>query len=94
RIQIRVRGRWSRPRCARHGKGWTVAQGQISKSEKEKPKPVTCRRCRHFLLDTKGISYNVYTKVYFMGVCLLGRKPDSPIKQFADRERLCKGFQD
>lgn len=45
-------------------------------------------------MDTKGISYNVYTKVYFMGVCLLGRKPDSPIKQFADRERLCKAFKD
>ena len=69
-----------------------MAQGQIAKSEKEKPKLVTCRRCRHFLLDTKGISYNVYTKVYFMGVCLLGLKPDSPIKQFSDKARVCDSF--
>lgn len=71
-----------------------MAQGQISKSEKEKPKLVMCRGCRHFRRDTEGRSYNAYTHEYFMGVCGLGLKPDSPIKQFADRERLCKAFKD
>lgn len=57
-----------------------------------KPKLVTCGMCRHFRRDTEGPSYNAYTHEYFMGVCGLGLKPDSPIKQFADRERVCEGF--
>ena len=69
-----------------------MAQGQIAKSEKEKPKLVTCGRCRHFRLDTEGPSYYAYTHEYFMGVCGLGLKPDSPIKQFADKARVCENF--
>ena len=53
---------------------------------------VTCGRCRHFRRDTEGPSYNAYTHEYFMGVCGLGRKPDSPIKQFADKARVCDSF--
>ena len=53
---------------------------------------VTCGRCRHFRRDTEGPSYNAYTHEYFMGVCGLGLKPDSPIKQFADRHRVCSKY--
>lgn len=58
----------------------------------QKPTLVTCGTCRHFRLDTEGPSYNAYTHEYFMGVCGLGLKPDSPIKQFADKKRVCGRF--
>ena len=77
-----------------------MAQGQIAVS-KEKPKPVTCRRCRHFLLDTKGPNYNAYTHEYFMGESDIGCDPDhtyneerGTAKIFADKPRLCKAFKD
>ena len=66
-----------------------MATGQISKKEKEKTKLVVCADCRHFHRDTTGPSYNAYTHVYFMGTCTLGLTPDTPIKQFADKQREC-----
>lgn len=57
-----------------------------------KPRLVTCGTCRHFLHDTEGPSFNAYTHEYFVGVCSLGLKPDSPIKQFANRKRMCGRF--
>ena len=59
------------------------------KTAKQKVTLVTCGTCRHFRRDTEGPSYNAYTHEYFMGVCGLGLKPDSPIKQFADKKRVC-----
>ena len=58
---------------------------------KSKPKPtlVVCADCRHFRRDTTGPSRNAYTHVYFMGTCALGLTPDTPIKQFADKQREC-----
>ena len=58
---------------------------------KAKPKPtlVVCADCRHFRRDTTGPSRNAYTHVYFMGTCALGLTPDTPIKQFADKQREC-----
>ena len=56
---------------------------------KAKPVLVTCETCRHFHRDTTGPSYNAYTHVYFMGTCALGLTPDTPIKQFADKPRVC-----
>lgn len=60
--------------------------------EKAKVTLVRCGECRHFRRDTEGPSYNVYTHEYFMGVCGLGLKPDSPIKQFADKSRVCGNY--
>lgn len=58
---------------------------------KPKPQPpqVTCASCRHFLRDTSGPSYNIYTHVFFMGTCKLGLQPDTKIKQFANRKHQC-----
>ena len=60
-------------------------------STKAKPKPtlVVCADCRHFRRDTTGPSRNAYTHVYFMGTCALGLTPDTPIKQFANKQREC-----
>lgn len=62
---------------------------------KAKPKPtlVVCADCRYFHRDTTGPSYNAYTHVYFMGFCALGLTPDTPIKQFADKQRECNKHQ-
>lgn len=62
---------------------------------KAKPKPtlVVCADCRHFRRDTTGPSYNAYTHVYFMGSCVLGLTPDTPIKQFADKPHQCNGYK-
>ena len=70
-----------------------MAQGQISKYEKEKkPKIVTCSTCAHFRRDTSGPSRNAYTHVYFMGTCAIGLTPHSPIKQFADKPHQCNQY--
>ena len=58
-----------------------------------KPNPVTCATCRHFVRDTSGPSYNIYTHIYFMGTCTLGLTPHSPIKQFADKPHICPKHQ-
>lgn len=62
------------------------------KTAKQKVTLVTCGMCRHFRRDTEGPSYNTYTHEYFMGVCGLGLKPDSQIKQFADKKRVCDRY--
>lgn len=59
------------------------------KTPKTQPRLVTCASCRHFHLDSSGPSYNSDTHIYFMGICTLGLTPDSPIKQFANRPRIC-----
>jgi len=60
-----------------------------------KPKPVTCATCRHFVRDTSGPSYNIYTHQYFMGTSNIGCNPDntSTGKIFADKQRLCPHHQ-
>lgn len=60
-----------------------------------KPKPVTCATCRHFVRDTSGPSYNIYTNQYFMGTSNIGCNPDntSTGKIFADKQRLCPHHQ-
>lgn len=76
-----------------------MAQGQIAKS-KEKPKLVTCRRCRHFQLDTEGPNYNAYTHEYFMGESDIGCDPDhtyneerGTAKIFANKQRVCNEYK-
>lgn len=54
---------------------------------------VRCADCRHFRRDTEGISLSVETGEYFMGVCGTGLRPDTPIKQFADKERICNQYE-
>lgn len=51
-----------------------------------------CSDCQHFQRDTTGISRDI-NGVYFMGVCQRGLHPDSPIKQFADKPRICETFK-
>lgn len=60
-----------------------------------KPNPVTCATCRHFVRDTSGPSYNIYTHIYFMGTSNIGCNPDntSTGKIFADKQRLCPHHQ-
>ena len=67
-----------------------MAQGQIRVTRNNQPKTVYCCDCRHFNRDTEGISFNAYTKEFFMGVCSLGLHPDTPIKQFANKPRHCE----
>lgn len=67
-------------------------KGQTQTNEKEKPKIVHCCDCANFIRDTSGISHNVLTGEYFMGVCAMGLTPDSPKKQFADKPRICSSF--
>ena len=40
-------------------------------------------------MKQKSKPTNAYTHVYFMGTCALGLTPDTPIKQFADKPRVC-----
>lgn len=59
------------------------------------PKPqskVTCGECHHFKRDTEGISRCRDTGEYFMGECLKGLRPDTEIKQFANKPRICKFY--
>ena len=71
-----------------------MAQGQISKYDKEKkPTLVTCATCSHFRRDTTGPNYNVYTHVYFMGICAIGLTPHSTIKQFSNKPHQCKQYE-
>jgi len=71
-----------------------MAQGQISKYEKEKkPTLVACATCAHFHRDTSGPSFNAETRIFFMGTCALGLTPHSPIKQFADKPHICKLYK-
>lgn len=65
---------------------------------KAKPRSpqVTCSTCRHFLRDTAGPSYNIYTHIYFMGTCSLGLDPfhthnknTGIAKVFADNTHEC-----
>lgn len=50
---------------------------------------VVCEDCIHFERDTSGPSFSVETGEYFMGTCLIGCSPDSPIKQFANLKHEC-----
>ena len=52
--------------------------------------PVVCEDCIHFVRDTSGPSFSVFTGEYFMGTCAEGCTPDSPIKQFANVKHDCK----
>lgn len=61
-------------------------------AQKVEPKKVYCSDCQHFQRDTSGISRDI-KGVYFMGVCQRGLHPDSPIKQFADKPRICETFK-
>lgn len=54
---------------------------------------VRCGGCKHFRRDTEGWSCSAITGEYFMGVCALGLKPDSPVKQFADKPRECDKYE-
>ena len=71
-----------------------MAQGQIS--NKQKVVRVYCSDCRWFVRDTEGNSYKIGTnpKYYFMGECSKDLHPDTPIKQFADKVRTCKTYED
>lgn len=60
--------------------------------QKPEPPRVRCADCRYFERDTTGISFDITTGVYFMGICRKGQHPDSPKKQFADRQRVCPTF--
>lgn len=53
---------------------------------------VYCAECCYFIRDTSGRSYCHETGEYFLGVCNLGLKPDTVIKQFANRPRHCKNY--
>lgn len=68
-----------------------MAAGQISNYAKE-PRYVTCGACRWFQRDTQGRSFNIETGEYYMGVCAKGLRPDTEIKQFANKPRECKSY--
>lgn len=68
-----------------------MAAGQISNYAK-KPRYVTCGACRWFQRDTQGRNFNVETGEYYMGVCAKGLKPDTEIKQFANKPRECESY--
>jgi len=55
---------------------------------------VACSHCRHFQRDVSGPSANVYTHVYFMGICCLGLNPDATSRGhlFANHLRQCPHF--
>ena len=66
----------------------------------QQSKSVTCATCRHFVRDTSGPSYNIYTHIYFMGTCTLGCDPDHTYNKktnkaeiFADHPRQCPTHQ-
>ena len=58
----------------------------------QEPEKVTCGECRFFERDTEGRSFYILTGEYYMGVCCLGRTPDTPIKQFANKPRKCEYY--
>ena len=69
-----------------------MAEGQI-RIETDKPHEVTCGDCRHFVLDTEGCSRRNDTGEYYMGICGAGLCPDSPVKQFANKPRICAKYR-
>ena len=70
-----------------------MAKGQISKTDQSKKVVrVKCSDCRWFVRDTDGISFKLGTNEFFMGECSKELHPDTPIKQFADHERLCNSY--
>lgn len=61
-------------------------------NNKELP-TVFCGECKHFIRDTSGPNYNNDTHEYFMGVCSKGLTPDTPRKQFSNKPRKCKNYE-
>lgn len=68
-----------------------MANGQIRVTD-DAPKLVTCGECRRFERDTEGRSYNRTIGEYFLGRCGVGLHPDTPVKQFANKPRVCEKF--
>ena len=68
-----------------------MAAGQIKVTDNA-PKLVTCGECRRYERDTEGRSYNRTTGEYFLGRCGAGLHPDTPVKQFANKPRVCDKF--
>lgn len=68
-----------------------MAAGQISNYTTE-PRRVTCGACRWFQRDTQGRSFNIETGEFYMGLCAKGLKPDTEIKQFANKPRECESY--
>lgn len=68
-------------------------------TDKPQPKKVHCADCRHFNRDTNGISQNIITGEYFMGLCpklhadgvIVYDPKGNPIggRVFADKPRIC-----
>lgn len=58
-----------------------------------KPAKVYCSDCSHFVRDTEGISRNIETGEYFMGICNKGLTPDGCKKVFANHLRICTEHQ-
>lgn len=54
---------------------------------------VYCGECKQFKRDTEGPSRSIETGEYFMGVCLLGLRPDGMRKVFANKPRECKYYK-
>lgn len=54
---------------------------------------VYCGECKQFQRDTEGPSKSIETGEYFMGVCLKGLIPDGMRKVFANKPRVCEGFE-
>ena len=69
-----------------------MAQGQI-RIDINQPRMVKCVDCMCFVLDTEGYSRRNDTGEYFMGICCAGLCPDSPVKQFANKPRICAKFR-
>lgn len=53
---------------------------------------VYCSDCPLFVLDTKGINFNIQTGEFFMGDCPKGHGDGKPGRVFADKERECKDY--
>lgn len=68
-----------------------MAAGQIKVTD-DAPKLVTCGECRRYERDTEGRSYNRETGEFFLGLCGEGLHPDTPVKQFANKPRVCEKF--
>jgi hypothetical protein len=63
------------------------------KNDTQELPAVYCGECRHFQRDTEGRSFSNETGEYFMGVCAKGLHPDTAIKQFANKKRVCNEYK-
>ena len=70
-----------------------MAKKATSKKIKAKEGDVVCSECQFSKRDTDGISFNIDTKVFFMGICSEMEGDGKPGRVFMDKKRTCKKFK-